>query len=250
MNYDTVISELITIINSDFDIQSLVSLKKIYVLLGRVYRQDLIRRKSHELSKIVYEKYLEYTDELIWNKLKEKLDFEDEIINRIMTIIKNCNNIDDIYVLDGNVIVKSIDNKNDEALYVAPEYNFVDITSNDFIKDNKNNQKANFIIMSINNTIKSLIQNKVESDDILLISNGNISYTMDNLNIYAGRNMNSILADNTGSKVTKILVVYENKLLYFDLKIRDNYVILSQNDYKINILSEMLNKKEVQKAKK
>ena len=148
------------------------------------------------------------------------------------------------------MIVKKIDGEN-RNLEVIPENGFYDITSVEFNRNNQNKERTNFIINSLNNTIKTLIIDRPEPDDILLYLNNQINYLIPDLHIYSNRHCNDIvLNNNTGTKITKILITYGDKMLYFDMKIRSNYVILSQNDYKINVLSEMLNKKDKQKVKK
>ena len=230
MDYNQIIGELNRIINSEFNMQNFRELKK--------------QNSNKKLCAIVFDKYISFTNEVIWKKLKETFDFEDEVINRIFSFIRVMDEIDDMYVLDGNVIVRRSNKTSDGGIYVAPELDFIDITDKCFVGNNVKNKMTNLVVMSINNIIKPLIENRVKPSDILSINDDKIDYKKDNLNIYLSHNMSDILTDSSGNKVTKVSASYDNNLLYYDMKIRDDYVILLQNNYEVKVISKMLDKSE------
>ena len=287
MNYDDVISELNTIINSEFGMQHLLLLRKMYILMNRIYRRELLKENSDKKAcTITFEKYIRQINNTIWNKLKEELMFEDKVINHIISVIKHNGNIKGLYVLDGNVIALSNDNQN-EVIHYFSKKSFKDITHDSFIENNAFNSLTKFVIKSINNAIKPLIDNspktesvinvdfnnldsdlirlilmekdlpmkftvqsKSKQTDLLNFDNGKVNYGIDGLKVYISRNMSDILTDNTGTKITKILVYYNDFLYSYDMKIRNDFVILTQDNNEVKVVSQILNEKANQKIKK
>lgn len=242
MDYKTVINEFNQIINSDFNIQSFGDIKKTYIYLNRIYRAEMKkigvdqRKCSNE-----FEKVIQYVNNCVWNKLKEELKLDDEVINRIFSLIRTIDNIEEIYILNGSVMVKT--NKDNESKLVSlPEEDYIDITSDKFTIGKKNNKLIDFVIMSINNSVRSLIQDRLTPDDVLRLSDGKINYAMENINIYLNHNIANILSDSTGLIVTKVIAIYNDELYYLEMKKRADYIILNYIDVNDIELSKMLNK--------
>lgn len=255
MNYDQIIVEFRKMINDDFTMQTLKDLRKIYYYLNRAYRYETLKIGSNKnLCAIIHEKYLTYVNDNVALKLKETFNLNDEIINKIIYCISSIDRIEDIYISDKDVFAKySVGNYSDnrystESQYASLESNFFDITTKKFAQNN-DGLSARLVAMSINNVTKSLI-NLATKEDILTINNSDICYTIPDLKIFCNRNLSDILSDKTGSKITKVLVTYQDKNFYLDMKIRDDFVIICRNVEEIKALSEMLNSKENQKTKK
>lgn len=246
MNYNIVIERLNEIINSKLTMESLMEIRGLYIISKYIYSQELAIANNRNNCTIKYEKHIIDMNQLILNKLKSELMVDEFTINKIFTTIRDgFEYADDIYILNDIdnkfIITKNATDK--QTLSLSWSNGFKDITSNDFNVNNEDAYFTKLIAGSLNNSIKTLIQNGVEPDDILEINGNKVNYVLPELNIYANRNFNDIIINDNGTKITKILVIYQNQMLYFDMKIYHGYVILSQNDIEITKLSEELRQK-------
>ena len=253
MEYDQIIMNFSKIINDNFNMQILRELRNIYTALKRAYRYEKLKVNSNKnLCAIIYEKYLTYINDSVMLKLKEISDFNDKILNKIIYYISSVDKIDDIYILGQDVIAKYnindfYQNYSSVPQYVSLESNYMDISSKAFAKESSNFY-IRLVAMSINNVVKPLINN-YESDEILIANGDSISYRVPDLKIYCNHDLTDILSDESGEKITKVLVTYRDKMFNLDMKLRYDYVILCYKDCEIKSLSEILNTKEKQKRK-
>ena len=181
---------------------------------------------------------------IVFQKLHEKLASDSMIINKIIKYLDSEKNISDIFIIDDSVVANVVDiNNNCITKSFFDGDNFHDIISNTFNNTTDNVIFKKLIVFSINNMFRDYVK-----DDILTLEkNNDISYNLLNTQIYLNNNLYNI---NYGyNKVIKILIKHNNKLFYCDMKFRDDYLIISQNDYEVDRLSEKLldNKKKLLK---
>ena len=244
MNYNSLISDFEIIVNSDLTMENLRKIRTIYLNLVKVYRQEMNKPYNDE-NKCKQELHntTTYFNDVLWNTLKSRLDFEDEVINLIFGAIRGMDNIDEIFVIDGNVIV-SCSNKNNHSYAVSSKLDFVEVTNRAFYSREDNNQASNLVVAAINSAIKPYVYNKYDPEDVIAIEDGKINYLVDDLKIYVSHDVSSILEDNSGHLITKVLAKYQDKTLYFDLKRRNDCVIVLNDEYNIHTLSEKLSNKK------
>lgn len=257
MNYKVVIKNFKDIINSEFTIDDLNDLKGVYLGLDVVYNttiSNIYNNYSKEEKEIKvdeatreFKDNLDYVDEEVYTKLKDKLGFENEVIDTIMSLLKRNQNIEDIYVIDGVVILKESIKKKTK-LVMQEENEFIEITSNNFASD-YNDSVISLLIVSLNDLLKKYIFPN-EEFDLLKIDNKKIMYAIPDLNIYVNRSIDDIVITENGTKVTKLIVTYNDQIFYFDMKINNCHITLSQNEFKVNVISDMLTPKGKQLEKK
>lgn len=257
MDYKVVIKNFKDIINSEFTIDDLNDLKGVYLGLNVVYNKkisDIYDNYSKDDKDIKldeetkeFKNNLDYVDDEVYIKLKDKLGFENEVIDTIISLLKRNQNIEDIYVIDGVVILKESINKQTK-LVMQEENKFIEITSDKF-ESNYNDSVISLLIVSLNDQLKKYIF-KDEEFDLLKIDNKKIMYAIPNLNIYVNRSIDDIVITENGTKVTKLIVTYNDQIYYYDMKINNCLITLSENEFKVNVISDMLNPKGKQLEKK
>ena len=264
MNYDEILGKFYDFIGSEFDLQHLDKLKELYEELQGCFNllvTDAMSKNNKEKVAALKRDYLRVCEMLttaMCTKLQEKLGLGNEIIVDINNIINMyCDRIREIHVLEGTIIVwfkdesvpklyEPLDEElygykaSDKFFYSEPlgGKTFVDMTSNEFYcnndgEDSKYYELANYIISTIRGVIITITPKK-------------INYSVPGLRIFFSNDLKNISSDKTGTKITKVIVAYQNQVLYYDLKIRhdrelsDSGIGLLFNDYQPHILSEVL----------
>lgn len=277
MNYDEILDKFYDFIGSEFDLQHLDKLKKLYEELQGCFNllvTDAMSKNNKGKVAALKRDYLGVCEMLktaMCTKLQEKLDLENEIIVDINNIINMyCDRIREIHVLDGTIVVWFKDESVpklyeplDEELYgykVSDEFFYseplggktlVDMTSNKFYcnndgEDSKYYELANYIISTIRGVIKPVLLGSGVDNDLITITPKRINYAVPGLHIFFSNDLRNISSDKTGTKITKVIVAYQNKVLYYDLKIRhdrelsDSGIGLLFNGDQPHMLSEIL----------
>ena len=249
MEYTDIIKRIETLENNDFTMESFKEVGDLYQKINSIYASLLLDKKID--AKTNYVNTIVKLNNIVFNKLKEKLGFEDEVINEIVSLAPFFSFLLDIYVLDGNVIVKikSYDNKKELSYLITK--GFYDVASRDFTRELNYSFYKEFFTDAMNNAMIPIFKEKMEKGKLLNINDGHIGYNLDNLNIYTDKSLKEIM--KTNSDVTKerakVLIKYNHdEIYYYDLKIHYAYFELLHNDYKVNKISDML--KEKMKVKK
>lgn len=238
MEYNDILKELENVDDINFTMYDLIKLSNIFLKANCQYSKELFEKR--EDAKERYDEVYDRVYEVAFDRLKDKLGFEDEVIERIITLVENHDNIKDIYVIDGNVIARLRENANfprKEVNVFMLQRGFIDINSNEF--NNGNDHDNELLVNAFNSLLKTLINDK---DKLLLdYHNGVINYNDINLHIYINHNLDDIMKDSNGLASSEILIKYNNMLLSFDMIIRNNCVSFKKNDYQVNVISSMLN---------
>lgn len=228
MGYKSIIEDIKDFYENEFTMDSFNELKKIANRINNVYQKDLSKNKKD--AKVNYNTMIAYLNEAVFYKLKETLHFEDEVINNIMRLINCGDKIVDIGVFDGNVVGKVINN-NSEEIHIIPNDTFNEITKIDFDNMSLNKDFKKYLISSIN----SMISPYLDDRELIMIENNEVIYSVPNLTIYLNKTIN------------KILVKYENKIKYYDIKILDDKLTLASTKYPVYRLSEIFKTKTKRK---
>ena len=223
MRYKSIISEIKDFYEEDLTMDSFKELKIIGDKINKIYQKALSKNKLD--ANVNYNTMLAYLNEVVFYKLKETLHFEDEVINKIIRLINYGDQLVDIHVFDGNV-VGVINNNGEEDNYLMPNTTFTEITEIDFDKLSTNKEFKKSLTDSLNKVLRPLFNN----EDVLKLDE-KIDYEIHYLNIYINPAIN------------KILVKYEDNIMYYDIKIIDNKLVLANNEYRVNYLSSMLESK-------
>lgn len=239
MGYKEILTEIKDINYDDFTIES-------FRKAGRINRNinEIVTKQTDESQK-EYSFYMikNFLEDVVFNKLKEKLDFEDETVKKIVKYIPYAEGILEIYVLDGHLAVKVLDKDKDNVkTRFIPEDDFYDVTSISFNNSKGNKMLKKLIVDSFNNVFKVYLdENPLKYND-----NGDILYSEPDFNIYLNTNfkelskINNQMVDNVIKVIVKKNV---DEIYYFDLKVRDGYTVIYQNEYGLNKVSELLNNK-------
>ena len=260
MGYEKILIVLGFVSDTGISMKALRKLAGLFQEANITYGEELLTNRPD--AKKRYDEVVDRIKEVAFDKLKNKLGFEDEVIEKIISLMMLTNKIEDIYVIDGMVLSKlkktelvkegsELAKLNDElmslktnALYSASNGVFNNIDSDAFNSIENENFKS-LLVESLNGLvkpfIKSLDSNFKYDDEAVIAIRDKVIYMVDNLNIYLNNTLKGILSDNAGVQKTKVIVTYNDLVLYFELKRRDDYIIISQNEYKINVISEMLN---------
>ena len=245
MNYNEIIEAIKVIKHDNFTMDSF---KKVG-LINRRNNQLLRANVGHNKEK-AEETYLmikNMLEEVVYQKLQDKLGFESETINKLVNIIKYSENIEEVYVFDGYIatrISSMNENKDYASSFFIIEEGFFDITSNDFNDTNKYNIVKKLIVESINNVFNSC------EKLLYLKDNGEIKYNISNLNIYINCSLNylGIINNKSNNETIKVIVKHgKDEIYYFDIKLRDGYLVIYQNE-SLNKVSELLDDKEYRKV--
>lgn len=250
MEYKDAIKMISDIDLEDLTIDSFKKIGDIYQIINTTYGSSLLNKKMD--AKTNYLNVSTFFNAVVYEKLKEKLGFDDEVINEILSLGPFFSNVLDIYVIDGNVIVKLKDRDNKEVSYLITK-GYYDVSSKDFTNELDYNIYKGFFTDSMNNAMASIFKEKWEKGKILNVHEGKIGYNLDNLNIYVNKPLKEVMRINTDvtKEVAKVLVKHDNdEIYYYDLKIHYAYLELARNDFKVNKISEMLKKKGKVKTKK
>ena len=243
MGYKKIYSEISKIYESDFTMDSL---KELHDIASEVcIIRDKAMKKHKNDSIIRCNAIMLYLNEIAFTKLKEKLHFDDDMINRIIPCINYIEDVEDIYVFDGNIVIKMIENSNNVSIKFIPTSDFMDITSIAFDNSDNIEFKKN-LVDSLNSDLDFVLNSHMS----LRINENKIEYNNSNTNIYVNNNLQYIIDSNDNNhKATRIIIKYNDKFLYYDMKINNNKFIMSRNEYKVYSLSDMLNSNKV-KVKK
>ena len=252
MEYTEILDEINRIYSNDFDMTAFNKLGSINTRINEIAsKQDM---KNPE-KKYNYHATKSYFDEMVFNSLKEKLGYEDEVIYKIMKYINIAEIIKEIYVIDGNIIVKAINKSFDGKFswtYYIPEQGFYDIASfafNDDIYNEYGGMIKQLILNGISNTLKS----NLEIDKPLMFNKGGgIEYNQDDIRIFINKRVSELskINESNGNEIIKVLVKDSLDEIYsFDMKLRGGYLVIYQNEYPVNKVSEELDSNKKSKAK-
>ena len=245
MEYYNIITK-INNFNLGFTMNDFNSLSSIIKEARSIYNQDVLDGKLD--AKVHYDAVMDHLYTVVFSVLKGKLHFEDEVINKIMHLIDYADVMEDVFILDGNVFTKVHDNKNNDISFI-PLDNFCDITTDKFGKNVLNNNFKYFFIESLNNSIGTWFSDQLDKKKMLSMNNNNITYNLLDMNIFINSSLKSIIdsAANHLQQVTRLVLRFNDDLYSFDVKIHDEYLILSYNDYPVSRLSKILVEKEKNK---
>ena len=245
MDYKNILSELNEIVNSNLNMNKLNELSKLIKKANLIFLQE--KTNGREDAKNRYIEVYNQIYEAIFCKLKECLEFDDDVLVQIIFLIIITKDIQDIYVLDGNVFGKQINNElSSETLFFVPNVSFININSKEF-NDVENEPFKEKLLNSFNNLVKLSIKNNI--DVSIKEDNNQINYELDDLNIYVNKKLSEIINDNTG-KTFKVLIKYKDLLSYYDMKVRNESIITAENEYMIKKISEILDSKVKKLCKK
>lgn len=244
-------SEIIGIINKmydeDFNMDSFRYLGILYKRINEIAsKQDL----SNVEKEYNYHAVSSYLEEFAFTKLKEKLGYEDEVINKIIKYINYAEVIEEIYVVDGFVIVKAVTNINnsERKSFFIPENGFYDINTANFNDSNVSQTLKELIIKGINN----IINDNIGIDKPLTVNgNGDVVYNKKNINVYINKKLSELAKINAidNNEIIKVLVRSNlNNIDYFDMRLHDGYLITYKNEYPVNKVSSAL--RSVRKVKR
>lgn len=251
MDYVDIIKKMNEIEQEDFTMERLKEVGTIVQNIYYIYGRELMNKKTD--AKVRMMNVIDQLNCVVFNKLKDKLGFENEVINKILGIINFFNQVIDIYILDGNIIVKlKVHDSEDVVSYVKAD-GFYDISSKEFTDGLDYEFYKCFFLETMNNALSLEFKEKFEKGNLLNINkNLEIGYNLDNLEIYINKSLRELMQLNTdvSKEVAKVIIKHKNdELYYFDLKVHYAYFELAHNDYKVNILSDMLKKKDKVKKK-
>lgn len=250
MEYREVIGMINDIDLEEFTIDSFKKAGEVYQIINSTYGSSLLNKKMD--AKTNYLNVLAIFNAVVYEKLKEKLQFDSEIIEEIVSLAPFFSYILDIYIIDGNVIVKLKNRYAQEESYLVSK-GFYDIASKDFTRELNYDLYKGFFTDAMNKAMAPIFKEKWEKGSLLHVSDSKIGYNLDDLNIYVNKSLKELMQINTDvtKEVAKVLIKHDNdEIFYYDLKIHYAYLELAQNDYKVNKLSEMLKEKEKVKTKK
>ena len=224
MRYKNIIARIKEFYNNDFTMNSFSELKEIADIIEKTYQKE---NSKHKLDAVVnYNTMIAYLNEIVFVKLKETLHFEHEVINNIIRLINYGDRIIDIGVFDGNVVGKVM-NKDSEEIHLIPNDTFKEITEINFDNMSSNKIFKKTLIESLN----SMISPYLDDRKLIMFENNEVIYSIPNLSIYLNKTIN------------KILVKYDNKIKYYDIKILDDKLVLANTEYPVYRLSEIFKTK-------
>lgn len=277
MNYDEILDKFYDFIESEFDLQHLDKLKELYGELQKCFNSlasfDANKNNKDYISVYMREHFrvCEMLKTAMCTKLQGKLGLENEIIVCICNIIvRYFDRIREIHVLDDDIIVWLKDTQvpkiyeplkeqfyaykeNDKLCYSEPLKGkiLVDVTSNEFYcnndgEDSRYYELANYIINAIiKGVVKPALPGSGVDNSPITITPKKISYSIPGLQIFSSNSLKDISSDEPGTKITKVIVAYQNKVLDYDLKIHDrelsdSAVVFRFNGDSFHVLSERL----------
>ena len=248
MDFREIDSELNELCKNTFTMDTFRYAGKLKKAIEDNYIYEFINKKSNARDNFEY--LMTKFNDIMFQILKVNLQFEDETIKKIMNFLIYRDYLEDIYILDGNVIGKVLnfdDGKQKTISYLSHEdarYEIESFAFNNTINDN--NLRA-LIVRCLNGVLNPKLVRELNGEDAILIENNNIVYNNPYLKVYFNRSLLDLI---TNGGVAKILVKYGNEeLYYYDLKIRDGYVSLSDTEYQIKKVSSLLDSKKMVKKR-
>ena len=143
MKYDNIIKEIDNLNAVDFTMESFKTIGILSQTINRMYGTSLM--ENDQDARKEYDIVRGHLHNTIFDILKRKLGYEDEIINNILSFMDFANSIQEIYVINDNVVVnlktKGIDGEK-EILYSLPNDISYEFILNDY-EDNKVSNKLN-----------------------------------------------------------------------------------------------------------
>ena len=237
MKYSEILEEIKRIYQEDFTMESF---RKIGCLNKKINEISLKQDMNNINNENNYHEVKNCLAEVVYLKLKDKLNFSDDIINKIINHIGYADDISEIYVLDGYVAYDVLSSDGKEP-YFALEDSFCNITSNNFNDVVGSSLLKKLIVESINNLFREYLDEK----PLKLKSNGDITCD-ENINIYLNSTLSYLGKINSeiNNEIIKVMI-HDDKdnIYYFDMKLRDGYLVLYQNNHYLHKVSEILNNK-------
>ena len=247
MEYSEIIKEINQMYDEDFNMDSFRYLGILDKRIKEIaYKEDL----SDVEKEYNYHAVNSYLEEFAFAKLKDKLGYEDEVIYKIMKYISYADAIEEIFVIDGYVMVKAVTNVNinERKSFFIPEDGFYDISSANFNDSNNSLILKELIITGINNILNDNLDIK---KPLIINGNGDAIYNKKNINIFINRKMSDLAKINAmdNNEIIKVLVRSSfDKIDYFDMKLHNGYLVTYQNEYPVNKVSSAL--RSVRKVKR
>lgn len=241
MEYKDIIREIKEMYDNDFNMDSFRCAGRINKKINKIAINQNMKDVRKEYN---YHAIKNYLEEMVFNKLKEKLGYEDEVIKKIIKYLSYAEAIHEIYVIDGIVAVKALSKTNNSPeikSFFIPEDGFCDITSANFNNISGYGVLKELIVGSINKVISN---NLGIIEPLILKENGEINYSKYNINIFLNSNLSHLgkINENINNDIIKILVKRGiNEIYYFDMKLRDGYLVIYQNEFPVNKVSSILN---------
>ena len=127
MEYSAVIKEINNVCCDSFNMNSFNQMGIINSKINQIASMQDMKDQKKEYN---YRTVKSYFDETLFIVLKDKLGYEDEVIKKIMNYISFAEIIEEIFVVDGNIIVKAVNKSFDgkySRTYYIPEDGFYDI---------------------------------------------------------------------------------------------------------------------------
>ena len=154
--------------------------------------------------------------------------------------------IEEIFVIDGNIIVKAVDKASDSTeskTFYIPEDGFYDITSTAF-NGNEYNENVGMTKALVMNGISNILNNNLEINKSLKFNKrGNIDYNKSDIKIFINKKAHELanINEKDNNEVIKVLIKDHLDTIYsFDMKLRGGYLVIYQNEYPVNKVSEEL----------
>ena len=251
MGFEIIIDGIRRLEREDFTFDSIKFAGVIEHKLNNIVVTELLSHKYY--AKENYQILHNHLRDVLYTKMKDALDFDDEVIEKMVDLIKYSNRLEDIYVFDGNVIAKVLSTDGFEVkdvTHLYPTAGFRELTTLAFNDSFKELAVRDLIVAHLNNAIKPMIESNVYNVDPIASDGLEIGYTFQGIEVYLNRGLKEIdrIYNKNKRDVTKVLIKVDEENYYsYDLKCRDGYMILAQNDFTLKKVSEMLDSKKLKK---
>ncbi len=238
--YTDITKKIDRIENSTLTIDNLKELARINGEINDIY---IAEKNSGRIdAKIRFNTMKGKLYELAFIKLKEKLDFDNEIIDVILYFLSYVERINEIYVLDGNVIIKMISNNDSEKKisYFVSTNGFMDVESKKFTNDFNDISYKEYYVKALNNAIMPYL-----NKEILKIQNNEI-VCLPNVKLYSDYSLRDVMLTKTYvlNETVKIILDDNEQLYSFDMKVGYGNFYLIPNSYPISKILELLDNKD------
>lgn len=236
MEYKNIIKEIDNLNAIDFTMSSFETVSILSRTINNIYSSSMLNNKTDAKAK--YETARGYLCSTLFDILKNKLGFEDEVINQIVSLIDFIDIVQEIYVIDDIVMIKmqtGMENNNIITSFI-PKDNFIDVTSRTFINGLDLDVYKDYFINAFN---------EASSEKLLIKENEMITYNQENVSIYLDKPLKSIMQVNSdviGEKF-KVIIEKDDEINYYDMMVHYGHFDLVQKDFTVNKISLMLNAK-------
>lgn len=233
MKYEEIIKEIELLENDNLSLLMMQHAMEISAKMRHILFNEMREGKLNAQER--YDGVCEYFISVLSNKLEENTSFDQEVIGKIMAIFNQSFVLEDIAVVDKTVLVKgkSIKNFDRESHFVLfPQKDLVELSRVLFTV--KEEIFQNLLLFSLNNVLK---KNLSFEDEPMVLDGNKISYNTPDLKVYFSNNVDMQEQD----ALIHFLVQYKENIFAFDIKMRDGYLILVEQNTLIWKLSEQEN---------